>query len=143
MHKSIYGLKQAPKIWYEALNAALTSLNFEVVAADQSFKVKTDGKHKVYLTVVVDDMLVTSADEAYSKEIVAQILEKFPGKPCGEARQYNGMKITWVRNEHSVIVSQPKHVQSLVDKFSKVVDLVTEKTMHVEAGTKLCKTGVA
>jgi hypothetical protein len=143
MHKSIYGLKQAPKIWYETLNAALTSLNFEAVAADQSFWVKTDGKHKVYLTAVVDDMLVTSADEAYSKEIVAQILEKFPGKPCGEARQYNGMKVTWIRNEHSVILSQPKHVQSLVDKFSKVADLVTEKTMHVEAGTKLCKTGVA
>jgi hypothetical protein len=88
-------------------------------------------------------MLVTSADEAYSKEIVAQILEKFPGKPCGEARQYNGMKVAWVRSEHSVILSQPKHVQSLVDKFSKVADLVTEKTMHAEAGTKLCKTGVA
>jgi hypothetical protein len=124
-------------------NAALTSLNFEAVSADQSFWIKTDGKHKVYLTAVVDDMLVTSADEEYSKEIVAQILEKFPGKPCGEARQYNGMKVTWIRNEHSVILSQPKHVQSLVDKFSKVADLVTEKTMHVEAGTKLCKTGVA
>jgi hypothetical protein len=63
-------------------------------------------------------MLVTSADETYSKEIVTQILSKFPGKPCGEARQYNGMKVTWLRNEHSVILSQPKHVQTLVDKFS-------------------------
>jgi hypothetical protein len=40
-------------------------------------------------------------------------------------------------------LSQPKHVQTLVDKFSTVADLVTEKTLHVEAGTKLCKTGVA
>jgi hypothetical protein len=45
------------------LNAALTALNFEHVAADQSFWIKTDGPHKVYLTAVVDDMLVTSADE--------------------------------------------------------------------------------
>jgi hypothetical protein len=48
MHKSIYGIKHPPKIWYETLNVALTSLNFEAVAADQSFWVKTDGKHKVY-----------------------------------------------------------------------------------------------
>jgi hypothetical protein len=114
MHTRMYGLKQAPIIWYETLNVALNALNFEVVAADQSFWIKTDGHHKVYLTVVVDDMLVTSTVEEYSKEIVGQILDKFPGKPCGEARQYNGMKVTWLRNGHYVILSLPKHVQTLV-----------------------------
>jgi hypothetical protein len=142
MNKSIYGLKQAPKIWYETLNAALTAINFEAVAADQSFWIKTDGPHKVYLTSVVDDMLVTSENEAYSKQIVDQILSKFPGKPCGEARQYNGMKVTWLRPKNSVILSQPKHVQTLVDKFSSVADLVQEKVLPVEPGVRLCKAGI-
>jgi hypothetical protein len=142
MNKSIYGLKQAPKIWYETLNAALTGLNFEAVAADQSFWIKTDGPHKVYLTSVVDDMLVTSENESYSKQIVDQILSKFPGKPCGEARQYNGMKVTWLRHQNSVILSQPKHVQTLVDKFSSVADLVQEKVLPVEPGIRLCKAGI-
>jgi hypothetical protein len=35
LDRSIYGLKQAPKIWYELLNDCLTSFGFEPVCADQ------------------------------------------------------------------------------------------------------------
>jgi hypothetical protein len=89
-------------------------------------------------------MLVTSSAADYSKQIVDQILTKFPGKPCGEARQYNGMKVSWLRDEHDVILSQPKHIQQLVDKFSSVVDLITErKRSIVDTRIRLCKSGVA
>jgi hypothetical protein len=67
--KSMYGLKQAPRIWYELLNKTLEGLGFVPMSADSSFWVKEDGHNTVYLTSVVDDMLVTYDDPALTKSI--------------------------------------------------------------------------
>jgi hypothetical protein len=132
--KSIYGLKQAPRIWYELLNKTLEGLGFVPMSADSSFWVKDDGYNIVYLTSVVDDMLITSDDPALTKSIVKQILDAFPGTSGGRAHYYNGLKITWLDNEHVVILSQPKHIRSLIDKFCLIADLVTERMVPVECG---------
>jgi hypothetical protein len=140
--KSIYGLKQAPRIWYELLNKTLEGLGFVPMSADSSFWVKDDGYNTVYLTSVVDDMLITSDDPALTKSIVKQILDAFPGTSGGRAHYYNGLKITWLDNEHAVILSQPKHIRSLIDKFCLIADLVTERMVPVECGLRLCKAGI-
>jgi hypothetical protein len=53
------------------------------------------------------------------------------------------MKITWLDNEHAVILSQPKHIQKIIDTFCLIADLVKERMMHVDVGIRLCKTGIA
>jgi hypothetical protein len=141
--KSIYGLKQAPRIWYDTLNKSLTSMGFIPVSADSSFWVRDDGYNITYICTVVDDMLLTSDDPALTASTVKKILSTFPGKPCGRASYYNGMKITWVDAEHCVILSQAKHIQSLVDKFAHVADLVKEAMVPVDCGVRLCKGGTA
>jgi hypothetical protein len=140
--KSIYGLKQAPRIWYELLNKTLENLGFVPMSADSSFWVKEDGYNTVYLTSVVDDMLVTSDDPALTKSVLKQILKAFPGTSGGRAHYYNGLKITWLDDEHAVILSQPKHIRAMIDKFCLIADLVTERMVPVECGTRLCKMGV-
>jgi hypothetical protein len=52
------------------------------------------------------------------------------------------LKITWLDNEHAVILSQPKHIRSLIDKFCHIADLVTEHMTPVECGVRLCKIGI-
>jgi hypothetical protein len=141
--KSIYGLKQAPRIWYDTLNKSLTSMGFIPVSADSSFWVKDDGHNVTYICTVVDDMLVTSDDPALTASVVKKILNTFPGKPCGRATYYNGMKITWLDNEHCVILSQAKHIQNMVDKFAPLADLVKEAMIPVDCGVRLCKAGTA
>jgi hypothetical protein len=141
--KSIYGLKQAPRIWYDTLNKSLTSMGFIPVSADSSFWVKDDGHNVTYICTVVDDMLVTSDDPALTASVVKKILSTFPGKPCGRATYYNGMKITWLDNEHCVILSQAKHIQNMVDKFAPLADLVKEAMIPVDCGVRLCKAGTA
>jgi hypothetical protein len=96
--KSMYGLKHAPRIWYDTLDKSLTSMGFIRVSADSSFWVKDDGHNVTYICTVVDDMLVTSDDHALTSSAVNKILNTFPGKPCGRASYYNGMKITWLYN---------------------------------------------
>jgi hypothetical protein len=140
--KSMYGFKQAPRIWYELLNETLQKLGFVPMSADSSFWVKEDKYNTVYLTSVVDDMLVTSDDPVLTKSVIDQILKVFPGTKGGRAHYYNGFKITWLDAQHAVILSQPKHIQAMVDKFCLLENLSKEHLVPVEGGTRLCRLGI-
>jgi hypothetical protein len=89
-------------------------MGFIRVCADSSFWVKDDGHNVTYICTVGDDMLVTFDDPALTAYVVKKILSTFLGKPCGRASYYNGMKMTWLDNEHCGILSQAKHIQNLV-----------------------------
>jgi hypothetical protein len=141
LQKCLYGLKQAPRVWYLTLCKALRELGLKPVSADSSFWIKEDGDTLVYMTSVVDDILITSANEEASLEIKKGILNKFEGHDCGEATHYNGMKITWLRNEGVVILSQPAHIQRMLDIFVKDINPNEFKTLPAPEGLRLHKKG--
>jgi hypothetical protein len=58
--KSLYGLKQVLRAWYEKLSEHLLKLNFKHHNLDDvTLFVNKVGKIVVYLVVYVDDMLIT------------------------------------------------------------------------------------
>jgi hypothetical protein len=139
--KSIYGLKQAPRIWYLTLCEALRDLGLKPISADSSFWVKEDGDTLVYMTSVVDDILITSENESETIKIKEGILDRFEGTNMGEAVHYNGMKITWLREEGVVILSQPAHIQKMLDIFGQIENLNEFKTLPAPEGLRLHKKG--
>jgi hypothetical protein len=141
LQKCIYGLKQAPRVWYLTLCKALRDLGLKPISADSSFWVKEDGNTLVYMTSVVDDILITSEDEMASLDIKKGILNKFEGHDCGEALHYNGIKITWLREEGVVILSQPAHIQKMLDTFGQIDNLNEFKTLPAPEGLRLHKKG--
>jgi hypothetical protein len=143
LNRSLYGLKQAPRIWYELLSKALEGLGFSPVSADTSFWV---GKYQgafVYITSVVDDILITSPNERASLSVIEELKNKFPCKHMGIASHYNGMLITWLPNEKAVILSQSAHIQKLHDSFAHLADLKKFRSLPVLAELKLHKLGTS
>ncbi|MCY6488042.1 reverse transcriptase domain-containing protein, partial [Actinobacillus pleuropneumoniae] len=64
--KSLYGLKQALRAWYEKLTEHLLKLNFKHYDLDDTTSfVKKVGKTAVYLVVYVYDLLMTGNNESY------------------------------------------------------------------------------
>jgi hypothetical protein len=64
--KSLYGLKQPPRAWYEKLIEHLLKLNFKHFNLDDAtLFFKKVGKNVVYLVVYVDDLLITWNNENY------------------------------------------------------------------------------
>jgi hypothetical protein len=125
LQKCLYGLKQAPRVWYLTLRKALRELGLKPITADSSFWIKEDGGSLVYMTSVVDDILITSEEESATISIKEGILKRFEGTNCGEALHCNGMKITWLREEGVVILSQPAHIQKLIENFSHLENLAS------------------
>jgi Reverse transcriptase (RNA-dependent DNA polymerase). len=139
--KSLYGLKQAPRLWYQTLAKILGDLGFESISADTSFWVRKGDECVVYLTTIVDDMLVTSASEKLTLSIVHAILAELPGKHLGIAKEFNGMAIAWVPASKSVHLSQPKHIQIIVDSLVDLADMTKTRDLPIRADLKLCKGG--
>jgi hypothetical protein len=125
------------------LQSVLEGLGFQPVTADSSFWVRNGDPCIVFLSSVVDDMLVTSEDEAFTISIVNQILAKLPGKHMGVAKHFNGFKLTWLPSHHAVVLSQPGHIKGIVDKYALVADLSVPRQLPMKGGLKLCKSGTS
>uniref|UniRef100_A0AAV1T6S9 Reverse transcriptase Ty1/copia-type domain-containing protein n=1 Tax=Peronospora matthiolae TaxID=2874970 RepID=A0AAV1T6S9_9STRA len=66
--KSIYGLKQASRVWNETFDEYVCSIGFQVSDFDPCLYIKTSDGHCVFILVYVDDVLVTGS----SLELIAQ-----------------------------------------------------------------------
>jgi hypothetical protein len=143
LHKTLYGLKQAPRAWYFVLKGVLNELGFNQVSADSSFWVHTSSDIVVFLTSIVDDMMVVSSDESYTLKIVHDILKRLPGTHSGRATYYNGMRITWLDNTREVLITQAAHVEKLYEKFESFIreSNIKQRSLPAKEGLRICKNG--
>lgn len=56
----MYGLKQAPKAWYERLNKYLQQQGFKKVSVDNNLYVKYEDDHLLIVVVYVDEIIFGS-----------------------------------------------------------------------------------
>ena len=59
LNKALYGLKHAPRAWYDKLKGCLTDWNFTNSKADTSLFIRHDIKGIILVLIYVDDILVT------------------------------------------------------------------------------------
>jgi hypothetical protein len=58
LKKSLYGLKQSPRIWYKNFDTYMLGLGFTRSKEDHYVFFKLIGDHLIYLILYVDDMLL-------------------------------------------------------------------------------------
>lgn len=59
LHKSIYGLKQVLRAWFNCLSNSLLNLGFTASLVDFSLFIFIHADIKVFLLIYVDDIVVT------------------------------------------------------------------------------------
>ena len=78
LRKAIYGLKQAPWAWYDALRTFLVSLGFVTSRADTSLFILRRPSHTVYFLVYVDDLIITGSDLALVAKLFVSLILNSP-----------------------------------------------------------------
>lgn len=93
LKKSLYGLKQSPKMWYQKFDTYVLSLGFVRSKSDHCVYFKFDGDHFLVIALYVDDMLFIGKGKGLIAELKSQLSAKFDMKDLGAARHILGMEI--------------------------------------------------
>jgi hypothetical protein len=120
--KSLYGLKQAGRKWYNTLCHALTDLGFQVNDANPGVFSSHINDHTTILTIHVDDCLITGS----SLELIADYKQKLNdcysltdlGPVHSSIHWLLGIKITRNCEAHTISLSQTSYIDAILSCFS-------------------------
>jgi hypothetical protein len=65
LKKALYGIKQAPRAWYEKMDGFLMSLSFSKSVADPNLCYHIVDNECPILVLYVDDLLLTDSKKTY------------------------------------------------------------------------------
>jgi hypothetical protein len=84
LHRSLYGLKQSPRAWFDRFRKAVLKLSYKQSNADHTLFYKKKGNMLTILIVYVDDIVITGNDIAGIEELKQQLKREFEVKDLGQ-----------------------------------------------------------
>ncbi|RVW92976.1 Retrovirus-related Pol polyprotein from transposon RE1 [Vitis vinifera] len=118
LKKSLYGLKQSPKAWFDRFSKVIKNQGYQQGQSDHTmfFKQSNDGRMTI-LIVYVDDIILTGDDTGEVERLKKVLATEFKVKDLGQMRYFLGMEVA--RSRKGISISQRKYV----------LDLLTETDM--------------
>ncbi|CAN0847266.1 Retrovirus-related Pol polyprotein from transposon RE1, partial [Linum grandiflorum] len=85
LRKSIYGLRQAPRAWFECLSTALQQFGFSPSKTDPSLFIYKPGSTALYVLVYVDDIVITGTSSSLIQQLILWLQSRFLLRDLGMA----------------------------------------------------------
>ena len=139
--KSLYGLKQAGRAWYQKMDAALTELGFTSLQSDSCVYIKREDNAVIYVLVYVDDLLLVTNDTSQLVATKDALATRFDMKDLGEARFLLGVQIRRDRAKRQLYLSQREYIRTILERFGMQDCKPTASPMAT--GVQLLKNGTA
>lgn len=114
LSKSLYGLKHAPRAWFNKLQELLYKLGFFSAKSDQSLFILHTPEHTTYILVYIDDILVSGSSISIVNIIINTLKQQFPLKDLGELNYYLGTQASH-HLDSSVHLGQSEYIMSLLN----------------------------
>ena len=92
LKKSLYGLKQEPRTWYDRIDSFFTGLGFSKSKADSNLYYKVEEGNPVILLLYVDDLFVTGED-GLIVDMKRNLVVELEMKDLGMMHYFLGMEV--------------------------------------------------
>ncbi|KAK1429889.1 hypothetical protein QVD17_12206 [Tagetes erecta] len=93
LSKALYGLHQAPKIWYETLSKHLLEHGFTRGQIDPTLFMKRENEDLLCVQVYVDDIIFGSTSSSMCKEFEEIMKSRFQMSSMGEINFFLGLQV--------------------------------------------------
>ncbi|KAK8710039.1 hypothetical protein V6N13_145383 [Hibiscus sabdariffa] len=113
LNRSLYGLKQSPRAWFEKFTTVILQHGFSQSLTDHTlfFKMDENGQRTILL-VYVDDIILTGDDTKEIVHIKGVLRQMFETKDLGQLRYFLGMEVA--RSKAGIVINQRKYVLDLL-----------------------------
>ena len=118
LKKSLYGLKQAGRKWYDMLKHTLTNLGFRVSDADPGVFHAHNGDHPTIIAIHVDDCTITSSSAELVQDYKRKINVRHSITDLGPIHWLLGIKITRNRGARTISLSQESYIDTIIRRFN-------------------------
>jgi Reverse transcriptase (RNA-dependent DNA polymerase) len=93
LKRSLYGLKQSPRTWFDKFSMAMKKLGYQQSNANHTMFIQRKGEKICILVVYVDDIVLTGNDLVEMKRLKASLAKEFEMKDLGELRYFLGIEV--------------------------------------------------
>jgi hypothetical protein len=114
LHRSLYGLKQSPRAWFDRFRRAVLQLGYKQSNADHTLFYKRNMSRLTILIVYVDDIVITGDDDVGIKDLKMQLTKEFEVKDLGKLRYFLGIEVS--RSSKGIYLSQRKYILDLLSE---------------------------
>lgn len=116
LHKCLYGLKQASRVWNRHFDAFLRKFGLVPCKSDACLYLRHQGEEFIMVVIWVDYGLVCSNNSNSLSEIIKYLGKHFEMR-SSEANHFVGLSITRVRKERMLNVLQPDYTRKILQRF--------------------------
>mmetsp|Transcript_16535 Transcript_16535/g.39812 ORF Transcript_16535/g.39812 Transcript_16535/m.39812 type:complete len:477 (-) Transcript_16535:1846-3276(-) len=133
LHKPLYGLAQAPRMWSSTFRKFLIGYGFSKVNCSDSFLTWSRGSSRMQLIVHVNDIVVSYNDPMAFNAFRSALLARFQGTDEGEPSTYLGLDLSITSTKTHL--TQSTLARELLDRHGmsscKPVSLPMEPGRHL------------
>jgi len=117
LKKSLYGLKQSPRQWYQKLHSTLSDLGFSRCASDHCVWIWAKDGIKVIIPAYVDDLTLACNNVPTLKRIKEELKKRYKMRDLGPIAYILGIEVIRDRANRKMYLSQRKHVSDVLERF--------------------------
>ena len=129
LHKSLYGLKQAQRAWFDKLKDLLTRLGFDFSKADHSLFMKFSKTPSLFILIYVNDIIVIGSYQQEVEQIIHLLNRSFSLKDLGDLNCFLGIEAKYVTD--GLHLCQKKYIIDLLSRsqMDNAKPLPTDKSI--------------
>jgi len=136
LNKSIYGLKQAARVWNKRLNSILVKEGFTQSQVDLCLYTKVTNSDKVYIMIYVDDIIIASNNARHVSSMYKELCDYFELTDLGDISYYLGIKIT--KDEEGIYsINQTSYIKKVLRTYG--MEDAKESKVPLDIGYKKTK----
>lgn len=118
LNKSLYGLKQSARCWFERFDGVLKEHGFRNSLVDRCLYFLDRGNIHVniYVVLYVDDLLIATADKKTMINFKIYLMNHFKMKDLNEVTLFLGIRVN--RQKGQITLDQSLYLQTVLNKFN-------------------------